>query len=114
MIIINNTKELVIVDRLMIADTFNRRLRGLLGTSYLPPGRGLLISPCCTIHTFGMRYPIDVLFIDRGFRVQKIIPALPSGRLAGSFGSKYVLELPAGTVTGRLVEPGDELSLAGS
>lgn len=67
--------------RIAIADRFQSRLRGLLGRSWLNADEGLLILPCNSIHTFGMRFPIDVLALDRRGRVRKHFHAVPPGRI---------------------------------
>ena len=55
----------LVVERLRLAHTHWTRLKGLLGTRSLPPGEGLWLRPCRQVHTFGMRFPIDVAFCDR-------------------------------------------------
>lgn len=110
-ICINSTKNTVLAQQLSIADTFWSRLRGLLGTASLPGGRGLLISPCSSIHMFGMRYSIDVVFLDKEWRVLKILPFLPPGATGRCSGSTYVLELPVGTLAATSTAVGDELMI---
>lgn len=72
------------------------RLRGLLGRTGLSPGTGLLITPCSAVHTAFMRFPIDVVFLDRMQRVVGLREALPPWRIAGCRHAAKVLELPAG------------------
>lgn len=60
-------------------------------------GNGLLIRPCSSVHTFGMRYPIDVLFLNPELKVLKVVDSLASMRAVGKLGSSMALELPAGT-----------------
>lgn len=81
---------------LRTADTFWRRMRGLLGYPALKNGEGLLIKPCNMIHTFGMRYCIDAVFIDRQHRVLKIAPHVAPLRMRQCLGAYAVLELAAG------------------
>lgn len=95
--IINQENKVVLVSRLYIAQTFWSRLKGLLGTSELTAGEGLLIRPCSSIHTFGMRYPIDVLFLSSELKVLKIVHSIPAMRAACCWGSAVALELPVGT-----------------
>lgn len=86
-------------------------MKGLLGTSQLPRGSGLLILPSQAVHTFFMRYPIDVLFL----RKERVLGAV--GRLAPyRFSPVYwraesVLELPAGTIQESRTEPGDRIEI---
>jgi len=109
--VINLTRGQVIAGQVCLADTFWRRLRGLLGTKGLPVGSGLVIRPCNSVHTLGMTYPIDVAFVDREGRVLKTVAALPPGRTAVCLGSVWVLELPAGQLAGTGTLPGDTLAL---
>ena len=96
------TAQLVIADevfvpRLMVADRMLSRMRGLLGRDGLPDGTGMLLSPCNSIHTVGMRFPLDVIFLDRERIVVKIIRGLPPHRFAmGGRGAHAAVELEAG------------------
>jgi uncharacterized membrane protein (UPF0127 family) len=81
------------------ADTPATRTRGLLGRDSLAPGDGLILEPCRLIHTFFMRFSIDVLFIDRHFRVTRVAHDVRPFRFAwGGWAARTTLELPAGTV----------------
>ncbi|MDR3563054.1 MAG: DUF192 domain-containing protein [Negativicutes bacterium] len=95
--IINRDQDLILANYVQLAETVPERLQGLLGTDFLPKGYGLLLRPCYGIHTYGMRYAIDVIFIDDVFDVIKIVAALPPQHTARCSGSAMVLELPAGT-----------------
>ncbi|MGA8366581.1 MAG: DUF192 domain-containing protein [Candidatus Acidiferrales bacterium] len=95
-----------------MADTFFRRLKGLLGqpNSWLKAHRGLWIVPSRGVHMFGMRFAIDVLFLGRGeivvhleqnlrpWRVSRVVPSAQS-----------VLELPAGTIARTATQAGDQI-----
>ena len=81
---------------LIIADDFFTRLRGLLFRKPLSPGEGLILIPCNSIHTFGMGYPIDVVFLDRDYRVVRLVRELPARKMRSANGARMVLELPAG------------------
>lgn len=105
----NITKNTFLVCDLRIAKTFVSRLKGLLGTSSLPTGQGLLITPCDSIHMFGMRYAIDVVFLDSSFRAMKVVHGLPPGATAGCPGSTHTLELPTGTLLNTHTTVGDQL-----
>jgi len=107
MCIDNQTKGTRVIPHLCYATTFWQRLTGLLGTQSLPQGHGLLIKPCSSVHTFGMAYPIDVLFVDREHRIIKVVVGLSAGRVALAKGSDYVVELPIGTVEQTLCAVGD-------
>lgn len=109
--LLNRTKQTVVAERLFVADTFFSRLKGLLGTSGLPAGEALLISPCNNIHMFGMRYAIDVAFVGSDDAVLKVAEALAPGRLARCRGASYVVELPCGALRQSSTEAGDRLAV---
>ena len=109
--IMNATKGTVVADYVWPADTFWQRLKGLLGTSSLPSGHGLIIKPCSSVHTFGMNYPIDVLFVDDHHRIIKVVENLMSGKISMASGSQYVVELPTGTARLTACSAGDILEL---
>ena len=88
----------LLVPKLRIADSFWPRLKGLLGTSALAEGQGLLLSPCNSVHTFGMRYAVDVIFLDSAWRIHKIVENMAPWRGSCCWRAAAVLELPAGTV----------------
>jgi uncharacterized membrane protein (UPF0127 family) len=89
------------------------RFLGLMGKPGLEKGHALLINPCSSIHTFFMRFPIDVVFIDRQSRVVKTAEAVKPWRVVlGGKGAHAVLELPAGTLGASALSPGDHLPLA--
>ena len=100
----------VLVRTLEGAFTRQSRNRGLLGRDGLAPGAGLLIVPCSSIHTFWMRFAIDVLFLSRDGRVRKIARAVPPWRIAFGLGSFAVLELPAHAASA--TQAGDVLVIA--
>lgn len=92
-----------------IANTFLTRLTGLLRHKRLPMDEGLLIAPCSNVHTLGMRFPIDVVFLDRMGRVLHIRENLAPWRAAGRKGSAVVLELAAGGARHHQINVGREL-----
>lgn len=86
------------------------RAKGLLGTTSIPAGRALLIEPARQIHTFGMRYPIDVVFCGRDMQVVGTITALEPNRLTGlRWQARCVIECAAGGA--RDLEVGDVLDV---
>jgi uncharacterized protein len=87
-------------------------MRGLLGRASLPPGEGILLRPAGSVHTFFMRFPIDVVFLDKEERVVGIEPAVPPWRTAGRRGAKAVVELAAGECDRRGLRVGDRLLAA--
>jgi uncharacterized membrane protein (UPF0127 family) len=105
--VFNVTKGVVVAARTRRADTFFSRLKGLLGSERLLEEEGLIIFPCNSVHTFGMRYAIDVLFVDKQNRIIKIVEEMGPGRMAGAFRASFVIELPAGTVAKGVCQAGD-------
>src|SRR6266511_1409173 len=98
-----------VCERCVVAGTAVSRARGLLGRRELPGGEGLLLRPASSIHTLFMRFPIDVVFLDRELVVRKVVPEVRPWRLAFGLGSRAVLELPAGECERRGIAPGDRL-----
>jgi uncharacterized membrane protein (UPF0127 family) len=95
-----------------VAATRATRRRGLLGRESLGATEGLLLTPCKAVHTVGMRFPIDLIFIDRDGRAVRIVPALAPWRIAMSTRAKAVIELAAGTAAAADIQIGDMLYLA--
>lgn len=99
----------VVCERCTIADSPLPRMRGLLGRRGLPSREGVLLRPAGSVHTFFMRFPIDVVFLDREGRVLRVAEAVPPWRTAAARGARSVLELRAGECERRGVEAGDVL-----
>lgn len=88
------------------------RLVGLLGRGSLPPGEGLVIDPCSSVHTAFMRFAIDVLYVSRDGEVLKIVPNMKPFRASAMARARcYVIELPTGTAAETSTAVGDELEL---
>ena len=102
----------VVCEHLLVAARPLRRLRGLLGRRSLPEDEGILLRPAGSIHTFFMRFPIDVVFLDREGVVVGIEPSLAPWRTAGRRGAKSVVELASGECERRGVSVGDRLLAA--
>ncbi|HEX7362916.1 MAG TPA: DUF192 domain-containing protein [Bryobacteraceae bacterium] len=111
MIIRNQTRDSVLADSAEVADTSAKRQKGLLGRNHLPDGHALWIVPCESVHTFGMRFPIDIVYLDRKKRVRKVREAVPPWRLSMCLLAHSVLELPAGAVAKTNTHPGDFLQI---
>lgn len=108
----NLTRAVTLADNGSIADNPWLRLKGLLGTKTLPPGQGLLIQPCQSVHTFFMGYPIDILFLDKNHRVVDLYKSLPPNRISRLvFKARLVIELPSGTLEQTGTEIGDLLAI---
>jgi uncharacterized protein len=96
---IDRTSGNELAPNLALANTLFARFKGLLGTSALPAGAGLWIKPCKGVHTFGMKFPIDVLFLDKEKRVVGLAKTLPPNRISRLYArASSVIELPAGTI----------------
>jgi uncharacterized membrane protein (UPF0127 family) len=98
-----------LVTSLEFAFDSKTRTRGLLGRDRLAEGGGLVIAPSQGVHTFGMRFPIDVVFVRRDGRVARCRSAVPPRRLALWLPAFAVLELPAGQAARAGLKVGDVL-----
>jgi uncharacterized protein len=99
----------VVCEECLVAATPFTRMRGLLGRSSLPSGQGILLRPASSVHTFFMRFPIDVVFLDGDLSVVEIAADLRPWRGAGKRGARAVLELPAGECARRSLAVGDQI-----
>jgi uncharacterized membrane protein (UPF0127 family) len=95
-----------------VAERTIARMRGLLGRDGLGPGEGMLINAAPSVMTFFMRFPIDVVFIDRAQTIVKIVHNLGPWKTAAARKAVAALELPAGTAAALHLEPGMSLVLA--
>jgi uncharacterized membrane protein (UPF0127 family) len=102
----------VVCARCDVADKALTRMRGLLGRRGLPRGHGLLIEPTWSVHTWFMRFPIDVVFLDRDLTVLKIRKHMGPWRAAARFRARSALELAAGECDRLYLEVGDRLAFA--
>jgi hypothetical protein len=93
-VIADNDRPLL--DRAEVALSSWEKLRGLLGRDGLPAGEGLLLPGCYSVHTFFMRFPIDVVYLSRDNAVVKIVEDMKPYRLSFSLRGRSVLEMPAG------------------
>jgi uncharacterized membrane protein (UPF0127 family) len=107
----NLTRQTRLADRVQLAGDGRNRRKGLLGRDGLASGEGLWIVPCEAVHTFGMRFPIDLVFLDRANRIVKVRSNVGPWRLSGCLRAHSVLELPAGTVRDTKTMSGDRLAL---
>ena len=91
------------------AQTFFSRLRGLLGRAPLGQQEGLLITPCNQVHTIGMRYPLDVVYLDKEGVVVKCVEDLQPFRFSSARGARHTLELAAHSIKALGIKPGEQL-----
>jgi len=112
--VVNRTREIVLGDKVRTARTLLSRLVGLLGTAAIADGEGLWLVPCRGVHTLGMRYPIDVVFLDTRGVVIGILEGLPPNRIGRVFrGARGALELRSGILAATGTVPGDRLEFEG-
>jgi uncharacterized membrane protein (UPF0127 family) len=109
--VINETRKCTVANRVRKASTSATRRKGLLGVTHLDEHSGLWIVPCEGVHTFFMRIPIDVVFLDRDSRVRKIRPNLGAWRMSLCLTARSVLELAAGAMQKSGTQVGDRLIL---
>ena len=107
---VNDTTQRELGKSISKAVTFFQRTRGLLGRKKIKEGEGLYIPECRSIHTFFMRFTIDVVFINHDNRITRVVPGLVPFRIAfGPQNTAGVLELPAGTIKDNRCVAGDEI-----
>jgi uncharacterized membrane protein (UPF0127 family) len=105
----NLTRRTVLATCVEVADKGEKRRKGLLGRECLSPGEGLWIVPCESVHTFFMRFPIDLVYLDRKKRIRKLRSGVAPWRLSACFSAYSVLELAAGAIRNTQAQPGDTL-----
>lgn len=100
--------------RVVFALSLLERARGLLrrSPSWLGAGGLLVLAPCRSVHTFGMRHPLDIAFIDGDGHVLKALSGMPPRRMAGCRGARIVIERFSSPYNGRWFEVGEELGIA--
>jgi hypothetical protein len=106
---LNATRGVSLASALEIATSFSARSRGLLGRRVLPPGSGMLLDPCPSVHTWFMSIPIDVIFLDHENRVVGLKHNLKPFRMAGAWRGAKTLELPVGTIAATGTSVGDSV-----
>ncbi|MBI1859523.1 MAG: DUF192 domain-containing protein [Deltaproteobacteria bacterium] len=98
------------LDRISVATHFWSRFLGLMGRAALPEGEGIFFPRCNSIHTFFMRFPIDVVFVTQTGRVELVMSALPPWRFVWPrLGASHVLELKAESAESLGIAPGVRL-----
>lgn len=110
--LVNVTRGRVVAENVRYADTFGKRLKGLLGRRRMAPDEALVIVPCRSVHTFGMRFAIDVLFLDQNGRVVHLVHRLRPCRATPVVRAAHcVVELAAGRLAETGCRPGDVMEL---
>jgi len=112
--LVNKTKNQLVVAHLAEANTLWSRLRGLLGRTSLPDDEGMLFDLNNSIHTFFMKFAIDVVFVDKNWRVVKTFAAVKPGRMIWPIlTARATLEFSEGTIARAKIEIGDQLNVSG-
>lgn len=111
MTLVNERTGDLLADSVEVAGTRGTRRRGLLGRDGLPQGTALMLTPCNAIHTVGMRFTIDAVFLDRDGTVRRIVRDLRPWRMAACFSARMTVEFEAGYVRDEDVRIGDRLRL---
>jgi uncharacterized membrane protein (UPF0127 family) len=106
----NQTRECFLSFGVRAADTTFARLRGLIGKLRLASDEGLWVFPSCGIHTFGVLFPLDLVYIDENFRVIHAIEHFPAFRISPIRTQAFsVLQLPTHTIYSSQTHAGDQL-----
>ena len=114
LLVTNITRHTVLADRLEVADSSAKRSKGLLGRKALPAGEGLWIVPSESVHTFGMQFPIDLIYLDRKHRIRKVRSSVPPWRVSVCLSAHSIIELPSGTIGQTQSKLGDILEFSAS
>ncbi|MEO0335848.1 MAG: DUF192 domain-containing protein [Pseudomonadota bacterium] len=111
--LVNATNGQTLASFVEVAATLKERNKGLLGREDLPKDRTLWIHDCPSIHTFFMKFRLDVIFVDRKLKVTSVHRNVGPWRLIfyGGWGAKDVFEFSAGAISQDQVQPGDQLDV---
>lgn len=111
-VIRHSDSGVLVGDRVELADRPWSRMKGLIGRAELGQGEGLLLSPCQSVHMYGLAFTVDVLFLDEAYRVVAVYEELEPGRRTNTHQeARYAVKLAAGTVARAEVEVGQRLVL---
>jgi|SRR5271165_5818838 len=107
----NETRGTLLADAADVADTSETRRRGLLKSDSLSAGQGLWIVPCEAVHSFGMKFVFDIVYLNRKLQVRKLRSHMAPWRFSLCMTAYSVLELPAGTIANTQTQTGDRLKV---
>ncbi len=110
----NVTRQVELASHVEVAASGGKRSKGLLGRKGLAPGEALWIVPCEAVHTFGMQFSLDLIYLDRRHRIRKICRNVPPWRLSACLSAHSVVELAAGSIREADAQPGDHMELTES
>lgn len=109
----NSSKNNLIADEVRVAQNFFTRSFGLLLKKSLSESEGLIIKPCCSIHTFFMKFAIDVLFINKKNEIVALYENIKPHRILPiHLNSYYVIELPSGSISAKNIEKGNLINIS--
>lgn len=110
--LINQSKNIVLAEDVFVARTLLSRIRGLLGRKNFPSGQAIILDPCNSVHTFFMHFSIDVVFVDKNYRVIKVLSDLKPNKISCIYWHAHkAIELPAGRLNLTNIQPQDQLQL---
>ncbi len=110
--IINRKNNIVLADKVAIADTLCSRVVGLLNRCSLAKGEALILKPCWSIHTLFMRFAIDVLFIDKNGKILAALPSIKPFRFSPIYiNADLAIELPENTIQTTQTQSGDIIQI---
>ena len=109
--VVNLTRQVEIANHVQLAGDGRSRRKGLLGRERLAGGEGLWIVPCEAVHTFWMRFAIDLVYLDRKHRVLKVRTHVGPWRMSACLRAHSVIELAAGAISETGTTRGDTLQL---
>jgi len=107
--VVNTTRQIELADRVELAGNGAKRSKGLLGRTGLGPGEGMWIVPCEAVHTFWMKFSLDLVYLDRQNQIAKIKRNVPPWRLSACLTAHSVIEFAAGAIRESDAQPGDKL-----
>lgn len=110
--IVNRTRGVELAQAAEVADTGASRSKGLLGRKGLAAGEALWIVPCESVHTIGMQFALDLVYLDRLNRIVKIRRNVPPWRLSACLRAYSVIEFPSGAIQKENANPGDQLAFS--
>lgn len=105
----NQTRSTILADAAELADTSEKRRTGLLKHESLGQGEGLWIVPCESVHSFFMKFAIDLVYMDKNKKVKKVRHSMVPWRVSACLSAHSILELPAGAVAATGTQAGDQL-----
>jgi uncharacterized membrane protein (UPF0127 family) len=110
--IVNLTRNTLLADEATIAESFSRRLVGLLNRTSLDKGQALVLKPSNSIHSFFMRFTIDVIFLDKSGKVIDVLPSFRPWCLSPVYFTAHLaIELPKDSIRSSQTQPGDIITI---